>query len=168
MPRWRWPWQWRKPPPDRPEEFWHEETRDERALLRRLAFRWTLVFGLLFGGVLFAFWWAGSAVEFSTSRTQQSTRATWRVLGTVRSAATGEPIPWAHVRDDPGGHPPHFEATADHMGNFELATIAEPHNVLVTAIGFRPGSVRVGRVWYIWMPRGEERVTIALEPEPKP
>jgi fatty acid desaturase len=82
------------------------------------ALRLSLVFGLLFGGVFFAFRWAGSAVRFSAARAADRSFPTWRVTGTVRDAVTQQPIPWALVEDDPAGQPPLFRADADYRGVF--------------------------------------------------
>jgi len=147
------------------QEFWDEEIRDDRDLARKQILRWSVVFVLLFLFVLFAFWWAGSAIHFGASRVNESTPATYRVFGTVRSAATGQPVPWAEIGDDPSGRPPHYRASADRHGAYELMTIAEPHQLRISAFGFKPATRRVGRVWYLWMPRGEELLDILLEPE---
>jgi hypothetical protein len=146
-------------------EFWRQEQIDERGEMRRQTLRWGLLFAAVFAFVFFAFWWAGSAVRFGASRVETTTAATWRVWGTVRDARSGAPIPWAKLRDDPSGRPPLFEATAALDGAFELFTIAEPHEISVSALGYRLKRVRVGRSWYIWMPRGAEKADITLEPD---
>ena len=92
----------------------------------RPALRLALIFALLFAGVFFAFWWAGSAVRFSAARAADRTVPTWRISGTVRDAVTHQPIPWALVEDDPAGTPPFFRADADYGGAFELLTLANP------------------------------------------
>jgi hypothetical protein len=152
-------------PTEPPEEFWQEERRDERELIRRQLVRWAAIFAMLFAGVFFAFWWAGSAVQFGAARVEGSTGPTWRVYGEVRNAVSGAPVEWAQVEDDPGGRPPFHKTSADQNGAFELMTIAEPHNLRVTALGYKPATVHVGRVWYLWLPRGEERAVVALSPE---
>ena len=83
----------------------------------------------------------------------------------MRDARTGAPVAWARLGDDPAGRPPLFEATAGVDGAYELLTIAEPHEVVVSALGYRARRIKVGRSWYLWMPRGSERVDITLEPE---
>lgn len=128
------------------------------------ALRLAIVFALLFGCVFFAFWWAGSAVRFSAERVADRTAPTWRVSGTVRDAVTHQPVPWALVEDDPAGQPPFFRADADYRGVFELLTLAEPHQIRVSAPGYRPLSLDIGRAWFVWMPRGNEKKNIDLQP----
>ena len=130
----------------------------------RPALRLAIVFALLFGCVFFAFWWAGSAVRFSAERVADRTAPAWRVSGTVRDAVTHQPIPWAVVEDDPAGQPPFFHADADYRGVFELLTLAEPHRIRVSAPGYRPLSLSIGRAWFVWMPRGNEKKNIDLPP----
>jgi hypothetical protein len=130
----------------------------------RPALRLAIIFALLFAGVFFAFWWAGSAVRFSAARAADRTVPTWRISGMVRDAMTHQPIPWALVEDDPSGTPPFFRADADYGGAFELVTLAEPHRIRVSAPGYHPESVKIGRAWFEWMPRGNEKKNIDLQP----
>ncbi len=146
-------------------EFWRDETTRQRGEFRRQVIRWSLIFALLIVGVFFAFWWAGSAVHFSASRVEVSTAATYRIFGEVRDSGSGALVPWAVVQDDPVGRPPLFSATADVHGAYELITIAEPHEVVASALGYRPKKLLVGRAWYLWMPRGTQRVDITLDAE---
>jgi len=92
-------------------------------------------------------------------------KPTWRVFGSVRNARSGEPVAWAEIEDDPGGRPPFFHTEAGYAGNFSLLTLAEPHLVLIRASGFHPQTTQVGRQWFLWWPRGEERLEVALVPE---
>jgi hypothetical protein len=147
----------------RPEADSEEET-ESRQMWMRSALRLAIVFALLFAGVFFAFWWAGSAVRFSAERAGDRTVPTWRVSGTVRDAVTHQPISWALVEDDPSGPPPFFHADADYGGVFQLVTLAEPHRIRVSAPGYRPLTVDVGRAWFLWMPRGNEKKNIDLQP----
>jgi hypothetical protein len=130
----------------------------------RAALRLTIIFTLLFGGVFFAFWWAGSAVRFSAARAGSNSSPTWRVSGTVRDAVTHQPIPWALVEDDPGGPPPLFKTDAGYRGEFELVTLAEPHRIRVSAPGYHPLLVEIGRAWFVWIPSGKEKKNIDLLP----
>lgn len=130
----------------------------------RTVLRLAIIFALLFAGVFFAFWWAGSAVRFSAARAADRTTPTWRISGTVRDALTHQPIPWALVEDDPAGTPPFFRAEADYSGAFELVTLAESHRIRVSAPGYHPQSVSIGRAWFAWMPRGNEKKNIDLRP----
>src|SRR5260370_7822178 len=119
-------------------EFWEEQSADDQRDLRRQIVRWSILFALLIAGVVFAFWWSGSAVHFSASRVEQTTGPTYRVTGIVRDAATGQPIPWAEVTDDPAGRPPFFHPTADRFGAYELLTIPELHNLRAPPLASRP------------------------------
>jgi hypothetical protein len=150
----------------RGEEPWEEAPSGalESDGMLRPALRLTILFALLFGGVFFAFWWAGSAVRFSAARAGDRSLPTWRVSGTVRDAVTHQPIPWALVEDDPGGQPPFFRADADYSGIFELITLAEPHRVRVSAPRYRALFLDIGRAWFVWMPRGNEKKNIELLP----
>jgi hypothetical protein len=130
----------------------------------RSALRLAIVFALLFGAVFFAFWWAASAVRFSAARAGDRSLPTWRVWGTVRDAVTHQPVPWAVVEDDPAGQPPFFHADADYSGVYELVTLAEPHRIRVSAPGYRSLFLDIGRAWFIWMPRGNEKKNIELPP----
>jgi hypothetical protein len=126
--------------------------------------RLAIVFTLLFAGVFFALWWAGSAVRFSAARAADRSSPTWRVSGTVRDAATREPIPWALIEDDPAGPPPYFRTDADYRGSFELLTLANTHRIRVSAPGYQAMVLNVGRAWFLWMPRGNEKKNIELWP----
>jgi hypothetical protein len=136
-----------------------------RELFVRSGFRVGAGFTVLFGLVFFTFWWSGSAVRFGAGRAADRVAPSWLVRGTVRSAATHEPIPWAAVEDDPAGRPPLYHIDANYAGAFELLTLAEPHRVRVSARGYRPVWIRVGRPWFLWLPRGEERRDVELLPE---
>ena len=127
--------------------------------------QYAVAFAALFAVVFFFFWWSGNAIQFGAARVGERPVATWRVVGKVTDADTGEPIPWAKVRDDPGGRAPFFEANADHTGVFALLTLAEPHQVLVEARGYQSARVQVGRQWFVWWPSGQEKAEVVLKPE---
>jgi hypothetical protein len=146
-------------------EFWRDEDSEDRLDIRKVMLRWGVVFALLLGGMFFALWWAKSAIEFSASRVDLTTPATYRVSGVVRNAATGQPIPFAEVEDDRAGRPPLFHTTADLYGEYTLLTIAEPHTIHITALGYQAVEQQVGRMWYRWFPRGTERLNVGLRPE---
>ena len=154
---------WRVPLP----EFWQEEPAESQKLYRKQAVRWGLLFVCLCAGVFFAFWWSGSAVHFGASRVTETTAPTFRLLGTAIDAKTGAAIPWVSVQDDPAGHPPLFQTLGDVNGSFELITIPEPHYVIFSALGYRSRRVKIGKIWYLWMPSGDERMQVRLEPEPR-
>jgi len=133
--------------------------------LRKYALRWALVFAFLIAAMGFALWWSSQALDYSTARIQSTARATYRVHGTVVDKSSGKPVAWADVEDDPANRPPRFRTSADHLGRFELLTFAEPHRIIVSALGYKAGSHRTGKEWYLWMPKGEEQVRVELEPE---
>jgi hypothetical protein len=145
--------------------FLSEEISAERREMRRQLLRLAIAFALLFAAVFFAFWWSGSAVRFGAARVTDTSVPTWTVTGTVRNAHTREPIPWARIEDDTGWHGPHHRTEADQHGAYTLLTLAEPHPVRITAIGYRPARIDVGRQWFLWMPEGSERRDVELTPE---
>ncbi len=150
-------------------EFWRDEEVEHRVDMRRQFYRWLLLFSVVLAFFAFALWWAASVVHFSAARIQFRSTATWRVWGTVRDARTGTPVPWTHLRDDPLSRPPLFETTAGANGSYELVTIAEPHDVFVSRLGYRQTKVRVGRRWFLWTPEGSQQVDITIEPDnPQP
>ncbi len=154
------------PPETGPQEdFLSEQSAAERVEARGQLLRLAAAFALLFAAVFFAFWWSGSAVRFGASRVAGALTPTWQVSGAVRNALTGEPVPWAHVEDDPAGQPPYYQADADQYGAYTLLTLAASHRLRVTAMGYQPASVTVGRQWFVWMPKGAERRDIELTPE---
>jgi hypothetical protein len=141
-----------------------EEDADLREVYVRTGLRVAAAFAIIFGAVFFAFWWSGSAMRFGAARAAGQAAPTWRVKGTVRNAITHEPIPWAVVDDDPAGRPPYYRTDANYAGVYELVTLAEPHVMRVSAPGYRSASVRIGRIWFLWLPRGEETKDMELGP----
>jgi carboxypeptidase family protein len=152
-------------PPDPQQSFLEEEIQTERSEARRLMVRTSIGFVALFGFVFFAFWWSGSAIRFGAARVTATNAPTYRVWGTVRDAQSGLPIPWAAVEDDSSGDPPYFRTDADATGAYALLTLATPHRVRISAVGYRAVMVRVGKPWFIWWPRGEERFDTTLQPD---
>jgi hypothetical protein len=150
---------------DRGKEFWQEQREANRKELLRFSLRWGIVLAAIsaiFGWML---WRSSSAVDFAASRVEANTPARYKITGTVRDAVTSKTVPWPVIADSPEGSPPHFHTTGKHDGTFELWTIAEPHNVVISALGYRSVTVRVGKAWYLWMPSGEEKFEIRLDPE---
>ena len=143
---------------------WEEEQEGAGGRWSRAVLRLAVIFGLLFGRVFFAFWWAGSAVHFTAARAADRSVPTWIVEGVVRDAITHQPIPWAVIEDDPAGPPPFFRADANVRGAFVLSTLAEPHRVRASAPGYLPKLLSIGRAWFLWMPRGKESRNIELTP----
>src|SRR5258708_35638738 len=103
---WRGPWR----------RFRQDDEAEGAAELRdswvRPALRLAIIFAMLFGGVFFAFWWAGSAGRFSAARAADRTAPTWRGYGQGGEAGTEPPISRALGEDDPAGAPPLFLAHA--------------------------------------------------------
>jgi hypothetical protein len=148
-----------------PRGFDQEEAADLRRQFVRQTIRMCLAFAALFAGVYFALWWSGSAVRFGAAQAAGRAAPSWHVLGTVRDAVTGDPIPWATVEDEPvAGHPPLFRTDADRMGAFDLLTAATRHRIRVTAPGYSSITFPVGRVWFLWAPNGKERQDVRLTP----
>ena len=152
-------------PSDPQQSFLEEVTQDERLEARRLMIRMSVSFAALFALVFLAFWWSGSAIRFGAARLTASNAPTYRVWGAVRDVQSGRPIPWAAVEDEPSGDPPFFRTDADATGVYSLLTLAAPHQVRFSAVGYRPVVVRVGKPWFVWWPRGEERHDTVLVPE---
>jgi hypothetical protein len=146
-------------------DFWREESAREREELKKLIVRWAIAFLLVFCLIVYALWWAGQTIRFGASRVEATTTATYRVYGIVRDAAGGVAVPFAKVQDDPHGRPPHYETLADHLGHFELLTVAEPRKLLVSALGYRSRVVDIGRQWYVWRPSDTQRVELTLTRE---
>jgi hypothetical protein len=160
----RWSPFWRETRAEEVEER-SEEDAELREIFVRTGLRAAAAFVLLFGIVFFAFWWSGKAVAFGAARATDRAVPTWRVLGTVRNAITHEPVPWAVVEDDAGGRPPFYRTEASYSGVYELLTLAEPHRIRVSAPGYRSAIAGIGRTWFLWLPKGEEKRDIELQPE---
>jgi len=154
-----------QPEDQSPQSFSDEEAADLRRQYMRQAIRLALAFLVLFGGVFLAFWWSGSAIRFGASRVGDRGAPTWRVTGSVRSAASHKPIPWARVEDDPAGDPPFFQADTDQYGAFDLLTLGIAHQIRISAWGYRTAQLRVGRAWFFWLPQGSQRLDVELTPD---
>jgi hypothetical protein len=141
------------------------EDPELREIFVRTGLRVAAAFAVIFGLVFFAFWWSGAAVGFGARRAAGQAQPTWRVQGTVRNAASREPVPWASVEDDPGGRPPLFGTDANYSGTYELITLAEPHRLRVSAPGFETAWISVGRAWFLWFPKGIEQRDVVLQPK---
>ena len=129
--------------------------------------RVSVAFAIVFFALICAaVWWSSRAVRFAGLRAADRGTPTWTISGVVRDAATRGPVPWAAVADDPAGQPPLFRADAGLDDSFELLTLAEPHRLRVTAPGYRPVLVKVGRPWFAWRPSGSEQVDVELVREP--
>jgi hypothetical protein len=150
----------------RPVTFPEEVSRDLWGQYRKLALRYLLAFAILFGFACVAVRWSGSVVRFAAARTGGRAVPAWTVFGVVRNSLTHAPVPWAVVADDPAGPFPHLRADADLHGAFELLTFSEPHRLRITAPGYRPATIPIGRAWFLWRLRGREQRDLELSPEP--
>jgi len=119
-------------------------------------------FAVLFTAVFIVLRWSGDAVRFGASRVAARGVVTWHVVGVVRNSTTLEPIPWASIDDDTAGRPPFFHAEAGQYGAFDLLTLAEPHQIIISATRYHNRTVNVGRVWFLWMPSGKEMHDVFL------
>lgn len=149
----------------RPATFAEEETADLRRQYIRQIVRLTLAFGALFALVFLALAWSGSAVRFGAARVADRAVPTWRVVGTVRNALNQSPVPWASIDDDPMGQPPFYHTDADRNGSYDLLTLAEPHRIRIAAPGYHPTIIGIGRIWFLWLPRGKQTLDVQLYPE---
>ena len=149
----------------RPPGFDEEQSADLRRHYARHALHLAAAFAVLFALVFLALRWSGAAVRFSAARVSDSATATWHIAGVVRSSVTHQPVPWATVEDDPHGRPPLYRTEADQFGTFQLLTLPEPHRIRVSAAGFHPLVLPVGRMWFLWLPEGSENRNVYLTPE---
>jgi hypothetical protein len=146
----------------RPSTFEEEQSRDLRRDYVRFTLRYAISFALAFAFICAAVWWSSRAVRFAGLRASDRGTPPSTITGAVRDAATRAPVAWAAVADDVAGQPPFFRADAGPDGSFELLTLAEPHRLRVTAPGYRPALVKVGRPWFAWRPSGAEQVDVEL------
>jgi hypothetical protein len=149
---------------------WDQGTDEDSGKLlaeaRRHLIVYILCFGALFAAVASVFWWSRTAVDFGAARVTGTNTATYRVFGVVRDAGSGRPVPWAKIQDDPEGMPPLFDADGGADGTYALATVPLEHQVVVSARGYRPRAFQIGRPWFQWWPKGEQRLDVELTPEP--
>lgn len=134
--------------------------------MRRQALRWLTIFLVFIVFLSTVLWWSTSVVRYGAARAAGTQEATYVVAGEVRDAQTGRPVSWAKIADvQDDRKPPFFETNADREGNFRLSTLPEPHEVVVSAKGYKPFSIGVGTSWYKWRPIGNQVVKVRLEPE---
>jgi hypothetical protein len=69
------------------------------------------------------------------------------------------------VEDDPAGLPPLYRTDADQNGDYSLLTLAEPHRLRISAGGHRAVELHIGKPWFAWWPRGEERRDVRIDAE---
>lgn len=149
----------------RPNEFWQQDVADTRQQLRKLAWRMGLLFVALLVILSLFLWRTTAAVEFASARMQGTAQAKYRVWGHVTDAKTGKPIPWPVLADQTDLPGPYFHSTGKPDGSFEHFTLSTPHSVRVTAYGYKPASIKIGRAWWLWTPSGEEQSNVTLQPD---
>ena len=146
------------------QNFLDEERQEDRLSMHRSLVRWALSFGAIFCLAAMAFWWSGSAVQYSAARVQNRSNPTFLVNGTVRDSRTHQPIPWAEISTDFQFGGAFFSTTTDQNGQYSINTLAEPHNLVVKANGYQSARIPVGRQWFSWTPRGSESKDAELVP----
>ncbi len=139
------------------QNFLDEERHEDRLVLHRMVMRWILAFGVIFAFAAMAFWWSGSAVNYSAARVQNRTKPTYQINGIVTDAQTHRPVPWAEISTDFQFGGAFFSTNTDQNGQYALTTLAEPHDLVVKANGYQSGRIHVGKQWFSWTPHGSEK-----------
>ncbi len=147
-----------------PQNFLDEERAAERVTLHRTLMRWALAFLTIFALAAMAFWWSGSAVRYSAARVQNRSNPTYQITGVITDAQTHKPIPWAEISTDFQFGGAFFSTTTDVNGQYSILTLAEPHDLVVKANGYRIARIHVGKQWFSWMPHGSEKRNVDLTP----
>jgi hypothetical protein len=144
--------------------FFDEERTEDRLAMHRTLARWIIAFAVIFGFAAMAFWWSGSAVRYSAARVQNRSNPTYQVTGIITDSRTHQPIPWAEVSTDFQFGGAFFSTTTDQNGQYSINTLAEPHDLVVKANGYRISRMHVGKQWFSWTPHGSETESIELTP----
>jgi hypothetical protein len=147
------------------QSFVEEERQEDRLTLHRTLARWVLAFIGIFCFAALAFWWSGSAVQYSAARVQNRSNPTYQITGVITDSRTHQPIPWAEISTDFQFGGAFFSTSADQNGRYALNTLAEPHDLLVKANGYQSARIHVGRQWFSWTPRGSEKRDAELSPD---
>jgi hypothetical protein len=147
------------------QNFLDESRQEDRLSLHRTLARWITAFVVIFCFAAMAFWWSGSAVKYSAARVQNRSNPTYQVAGSVKDAGTHQPIPWAEISTDFQFGGAFFSTTTDQNGQYSINTLAEPHDLMVKANGYRSARIHVGQQWFSWTPHGSERRDAELIPE---
>ena len=148
------------------QNFPDEQRIEDRVSMHRTLARWILAFGAIFCFAAMAFWWSGSAVQYSAARVQNRSNPTYQVTGTVTDSRTHQPIPWAEISTDFQFGGAFFSTSTDQNGQYSIDTLAEPHDLVVKANGYRTSRIHVGKQWYSWTPHGSEKEDTELIPDP--
>ena len=146
------------------QNFLDEERQEDRLALHRTMAKWICAFVVIFCFAALAFWWSGSAVQYSAARVQQRSNPTYQVSGVITDATTHQPIPWAEITTDFQFGGAFFSTTADQNGQYSINTLAEPHNLVIKANGYQSAKVRIGKQWFSWTPKGSEKRDAELVP----
>ena len=147
------------------QNFYDEERTEDRVALHRTMARWILAFVVIFCFAAMAFWWSGSAVQYSAARVQNRSNPTYLVSGTITDSRTHQPIPWAEISTDFQFGGAFFSTTTDQNGQYSINTLAEPHDLIVKANGYRSSRIHVGKQWFSWTPHGSEAEDSQLTPD---
>jgi hypothetical protein len=146
------------------QNFLEEERQEDRLSMHRTMARWILAFMTIFCFAAMAFWWSGSAVNYSAARVQNRSHPTYQVSGAITDAKTHHPIPWAEISTDFQFGGAFFSTSTDQNGQYTINTLAEPHDLIVKANGYQSARIHVGRQWFSWTPKGSERRDAELSP----
>jgi hypothetical protein len=144
--------------------FFDEERMADRVSMHRTMARWILAFCAIFGFAAMAFWWSGSAVQYSAARVQNRSNPTYQVTGIISDSRTHAPIPWAEISTDFQFGGAFFSATADQNGRYSINTLAEPHDLVVKANGYQTSRIHIGKQWFSWTPQGSETRNTEMTP----
>jgi hypothetical protein len=147
------------------QNFFDEERAADRVALHRTLARWVVAFVLIFCAAAMAFWWSGSAVQYSAARVQNRSKPTYQITGVVTDARTHRPVPWAEISTDFQFGGAFFSTTSDQNGQYSINTLAEPHDLMVKANGYQSARLHVGKQWYSWTPHGSEKLNAELVPD---
>jgi hypothetical protein len=144
------------------QTFFDESRQEDRVALHRTLARWIASFIVVFCFAAMAFWWSGSAVNYSTARVQNRSTPTYQITGVITDAQTHQGVAWAEVSTDFQFGGAFFSTTADQNGVYSINTLAEPQDLVVKANGYQPARIRVGKQWFSWTPQGSEKKDIEL------
>ena len=148
------------------QNFLDEERLEDRVAMHRTLARWIIAFAAIFGFAAMAFWWSGSAVQYSAARVQNRSNPTYQVTGAITDSRTHQPIPWAEISTDFQFGGAFFSTTTDQNGQYTINTLAEPHDLIVKANGYQSSRIHVGKQWFSWTPHGTEKEDSELTPYP--
>ncbi|MBI4904430.1 MAG: hypothetical protein HY820_12385 [Acidobacteria bacterium] len=149
---------------DRGKEFWEEEQEETRRDVHNATLKLVAIFAAILLALGFMLWRSQEAIGFAASHISGQADSRYIVTGKVKSAKTGQPVPWPALHDEYDGKT-YSDTTGKHDGTFVLSTIATAHHLRVSAFGYKPATVRIGKPWFTWLPSGSEKLEIVLQPE---